>query len=156
MPSRYGGLGPSRVRTRVPSTHRLRFLSCAITTFFPVYKQSPLWRCLVASSSFFLHAAMNLRVPSVTVSSHTSASNAVAFRTPTMPDARVSLCTQSVHSFSFPTRLLRTAPSRFPKTTRFVRQPLTAHSNTLTPGYIKGVVVSPHCNMSPSRGWWGT
>ena len=34
------------------------------------------WRCLVAS---FLHAAMNLRPPAVTVLTHTSAFNAVAF-----------------------------------------------------------------------------
>ena len=32
------------------------------------------WRCLAASSSAFLHAAMNLRPPSVTASTHTSLS----------------------------------------------------------------------------------
>ena len=37
------------------------------------------WRYLAASISSFLHAAMNLRPPCVTVSTHTSASNAVAF-----------------------------------------------------------------------------
>ena len=37
------------------------------------------WRCLAASTFYFLHAAMNLRKPSVAVSTHTSASNAVAF-----------------------------------------------------------------------------
>ena len=35
-----------------------------------------------ASTSSFLHAAMNLRLPSVTVTTHTSASNAVAFESP--------------------------------------------------------------------------
>ena len=40
-----------------------------------------------------------------------------------MPNARMSLCTQSVHSFSFPPRPLRTAPSRFPKTIRFGKPP---------------------------------
>ena len=58
------------------------------------------WRCLGASTSYFLHAAMNLRPPSVTVSTHTSALNAVAFQSPAMPNARMSLWTQSVHSFS--------------------------------------------------------
>ena len=81
------------------------------------------WRCLVESTSYFLHAAMNLRPPSATVSTHTSAFNAVVFQSPAMPDARMSLCTQSVHSFSFPPRPLRTAPSRFPKTIRFGSRP---------------------------------
>ena len=61
----------------------------------------------------FLHAAMNLRPPSVTASTQTSAFNAIVFQSPVMPNARMSLCTQSVHSFSFPPRPLRTAPSRF-------------------------------------------
>ena len=62
---------------------------------------------------------MNLRPPSVTVSIHTSVFKAVAFQSPAMPNARMSLWTQPVHSFSFPHRPLRTAPSRFPKTIRF-------------------------------------
>ena len=66
------------------------------------------WRCLAASTSSFLHAAINLRPPSVTVSTHTSAFKAVAFQSPAMPNVRMSLCTQSVHSFSFPPRPLRT------------------------------------------------
>ena len=77
------------------------------------------WRCLAASTSSFLHAAMNLRPPSVTVSTHTSAFKAVAFQSPAMPNARMSLWTQSVNYFSFPPRPLRTAPSRFPKTIHF-------------------------------------
>ena len=80
------------------------------------------WRCLAASTSF-LHAAINLRPPSVTVSTHTSAFKAVAFQSPAMPNVRMSLCTQSVHSFSFPPRPLRTAPSRFPKAIRFGSRP---------------------------------
>ena len=40
-----------------------------------------------ASISYFLHAAMNLRPPSTTVSTHTSAYNAVAFQSPVMPNA---------------------------------------------------------------------
>ena len=53
---------------------------------------------------------MNLRPPSVTASIQTSAFNAIVFQSPVIPNARMSLCTQSVHSFSFPPRPLRTAP----------------------------------------------
>ena len=81
------------------------------------------WRYLAASTSSFLHAAMNLRPPSATVSTHTSAFNVVAFQSPAMPNARMSLCTQSVHCFSFPPRPLGTAPSRFPNTIRFGSRP---------------------------------
>ena len=81
------------------------------------------WRYLAASTSYFLHAAMNLRSPSAAVSTHTPAFNAVAFQSPAMPNARMSLCTQSVHCFSFPPRPLRTAPSRFPNTIRFGSRP---------------------------------
>ena len=52
----------------------------------------------VASTFSFLHATMNLRPPSVTVSTHTSAFNAVDFQPPAMPSVWLSLCTQSVHS----------------------------------------------------------
>ena len=95
------------------------------------------WRCLAASTSSFLHAAINLRPPSVTVSTHTSAFKAVAFQSPAMPNVRMSLCTQSVHSFSFPPRPLRTAPSRFPKAIRFgsrpplIRRSVPAHKSLL-------------------------
>ena len=72
---------------------------------------------------------MDLRPPSGTVSTHTSAFKAVPFQSPTMPNARMSLWTQSVHSFSFPPRPFRTAPSRFPKTFRFgSRPPLSRRS----------------------------
>ena len=36
--------------------------------------------------------------PSVTISTHTSASNADAFQSPAMSNVRMALCTQSVHS----------------------------------------------------------
>ena len=143
-----GGLGPSRVRTRIPTTRRLgqwvslrkilRFrvglqLSqsrCLVASLFS-------WRCLAASPSSSLHAAMNLRPPSVTASIQTSAFNAIVFQSPVMPNARMSLCTQSVHSFSFPTRPLRTAPSRFPNMSRFdnrpplIRRSVPAHKGLL-------------------------
>ena len=54
---------------------------------------------------------------------HISASNAVTFQSLAMSNARISLCTQSVHSFSIPPRLF--LPSRFPNTIHFGnRQPL--------------------------------
>ena len=81
------------------------------------------WRYLAASTSYFFHAIMNLRPPSMTVSTHTAASNAVAFHCSSAPNARMSLCTQSVHSFSFLPRPLRTARSRFPNTIRFGSRP---------------------------------
>ena len=71
------------------------------------------WRCLAVFTSSCPHTVTNLRPSSVTISTQASASNAVAFQTPTNPNAYMSLCMQSVHSFSFPSRPLRTAPSRF-------------------------------------------
>ena len=44
------------------------------------------WRCLAASTSSFLH---------------TSTFNAVVFQPPVLSNARMPLCMQSVHSFSF-------------------------------------------------------
>ena len=67
--------------------------------------------------SSFLNAVMKLRPLSVIVSIHTSASNAVAFQYSAMPNASMSLCTQSVYYFCFPLRFLQTAPSRFPNIT---------------------------------------
>ena len=107
---RYAGLGPSRVRTRIlPSTRRLaRPMGVASqnSTYvcdnnFPSLVASLFsWRYLPASTSSFLHAAMNLRPPAVTASTHISAFNAIASQSPVMPNARMSLCTQSVHSLS--------------------------------------------------------
>ena len=51
------------------------------------------WRCLAASSSSSLHAAMNLRPPFVTASTQTSAFTAIVSQSPVMPNARMSLCT---------------------------------------------------------------
>ena len=95
------------------------------------------WRCLAASFSSSLHATMNLRPPSVTASTQTSAFNAIAFQSPVTPIARMSLYTQSVHSFVFPPRPLRTAPSRFPNMIYFgnrpplIRMSVPAHKSLL-------------------------
>ena len=64
----------------------------------------------------------------------------------------MSLCTQSVRSFSFPARPLRTAPLRFPKTIRFGSRRSVGglvsraqrRLNALAPGYLKGTVVRGH------------
>ena len=86
---------------------------------------------------FFPSPVTNLRPPSVTVSTHTSAFKAVAFQSTAMPNARMLLWTQSVHSFSFPPRSLRTASLRVPKTIRFgsrppvIRRSVPAHKSLL-------------------------
>ena len=61
----------------------------------------------------------------------------LAFQCPAMLDARMSLWTQLVYSFSSPPRLLHTAPSRYPKTFRFgsrpplIRRSVPAHKSLL-------------------------
>ena len=145
MPRCYAGHLPSRVRTRIPPTRRLgqwmsfaKFYGFVCDNNFPSLVASLFsWRCLAASTSSFLYSAMNLRPPSLAISTHTSALNAIAFQCPAMPNPRMSLFTQSVHSFSFPPRPFRTAPSRFPNTTRFgsrpplVRMSAPAHKSLL-------------------------
>ena len=90
-------------------------LPCAITT-----SQSCCFSLLLATSSrvYLLFPPRGHEPPPtlVTISTPTSALNVVAFQSPVIPNARMSLCTQLVHSFSFPPRPLRTAPSRFPNT----------------------------------------
>ena len=57
------------------------------------------------------------------VLTHTPAFNAVAFQSFAMPNARMSLCTQAVYSFSFTPRPFCTAPSMFPDMIRFGSRP---------------------------------
>ena len=121
------------------------------------------FRCLAASTSSFLYAAMNLRPPSVTVSTHTSAFNAATFQSLAMPNARISLCTQSVHSFSFPLRPLRTAPSRFANTIRFGSRPppiwmnVPAHKNILVRNIVSTLVhqVTSRARLYEVIRWFG-
>ena len=119
----YAGLSPSRARPGfLWLVDQANYNSVASQILrLCVRKQLSRSRCLfllliLTMSSrvylFFPPRDHNLRPPTVTVSTHTSASNAVAFQSPAMQYARVSLCTQSVHSFSFPPRPLRAAPSR--------------------------------------------
>ena len=105
----------------VPSTRRLgqlvslrRFYVSLYDNNFPSLVASLFsWRCLAASTSFFIHATINLRP--------------LSFYSPAMPNARTSLCAQSVYSFSFPTRPLRAASSKFP--IHSLWQPAPAHSD---------------------------
>ena len=91
-PRRYVGLGPSRARIgflrHLYKTHRCHFGGSTflrtITTFAVSFASLFSWTCLAASSSHFLHAVINLRPPSVTVSIYTPASDVVAFQSPAM------------------------------------------------------------------------
>ena len=87
------------------------------------FSQSRCLSLILAMSSrvylLFPPRGHDLRPPSVTVSIYASASNAIVFQSLAMRNAWVSLCTQSVPSFSFPPYPLRTASSRFPNTICF-------------------------------------
>ena len=133
MPRRYAGLGPSRVRTRIPSTRRLgQWVSRREILRFRVRQQLSQPRCLslllaISSRVYVLFPPHGHEPPPTLrdhISPHTSAFNAIAFQSIVMPNVRMSLCTQSVHFFSFPPCPLRTAPSRFPNTIRFGSRPL--------------------------------
>ena len=104
-----GGLDPSRVRTRIPTTRRLGlWVSLRKILRFRVRLQLSQSRCLsllLAMSGrvfpFFPPCGHEPPPISVPASTQTSAFNAIVFQSPVMPNARMSLCTQSVHSFSF-------------------------------------------------------
>ena len=114
------------------------------------------WRFLAVSASYFLHAAINLRPPSVTVSTHISASNTVAFQPPATSNARMSfLYKNMVHSVSFPPHPLHTDTLKVSELDSLWR-PGAAHSDehprpqkffraqrclsALTPGHLEGTV----------------
>ena len=174
MPRRYasrryaGGLGPSRIRTRIPTTRQLgQWVSLRKILRFRVRLQLSQSRCLslllAMSGRVFLFLPPRGHEPPPTLRDRLNP-NLSLYRhrltqSPVMPNARMSLCTQSVHSFSFPPRPLRTAPSRFPNMIRFgnrpplIRRSVPAHKslaraqrclNALAPGYLKGTVVRGH------------
>ena len=118
---------------RIPSARRLgqlvlfrRFYAFVYDNNFPshsIVASLFSWRCLAASTSCFLHAAINLRPPFLTVSTHTSASDAVAFPTPRYTK-RPDVALYAIGPlFLLATRPLRTAPSRFPNMIRFGNRP---------------------------------
>ena len=92
-----------------------------------------------AFSSSFLHAAMNLRLPSVTISNHLPGSNAAVLHPslPPIPNIRRSSATQSVHSFSLPPRPRRPGISSAPAMIRLgkrrssTRMSAPPHNNLL-------------------------
>ena len=121
---RYASLKRSRVfgsSTKPNGCDFAKIYASVCDNNFPSFVASRFsWRCLAASTSSFLHAAMNhLYPPSVAVSIHTSAFAAVAFQSPAMSNTRMPLFTESVQSFSFSPHPICTAPSRFPNTIRF-------------------------------------
>ena len=74
------------------SVYDHNFPSLVIVFFF--------WRSLVASTSSCLYKTINLRPPSMSVSSHISDSNAIASQSPAMPNVRIYLCTQNRFTLS--------------------------------------------------------
>ena len=129
----------------------LRMLHASVydKNFHRLVASLPPRRSLAASTSSSPHAAISLCPPSMTVSTHTSASNAVAFQSPALPSTQTSLCTQSIHYISFPPRPLRTAPSRLLNTIRFgnhaplIRMSVPAHKsifvrNVVSNGQFRG------------------
>ena len=129
-----------------PSSAALKRLNCptvtpaATTTLVCLLRLSAsifLCRVIAALSSSFLHPAINLRPPLMTVSSHAPRSSAAAFQSPRMPKARASSATQSVHSFSFPHAPRCPGPSIPPNMTQlgslpqFIRMNAPAHCNLL-------------------------
>ena len=95
-----GGLGPSHVRTRIPTTRRLgQLVSLRKILRFRPRLQLSQSRCLslllAMSGRVFLFFPPRGRV---TASTQTSVFNVIACQSPVMPNARMLLCTQSAHS----------------------------------------------------------
>ena len=154
----HDSFGSSTNRSIGVASHVLRFLPCyKVTTVSPV--PSPLfsWRCLPASTSSFPHAAINLRLPSVTAQPTPLTPKVVAFQPPSMPNARMSLyiCSRSTLSPSHPVlstlhpQGFRTRFAFFGSRPPLIRMGAPAHkkkfshaqrrlSALLTPGYLEG------------------
>ena len=126
-----------------PSSAALKRLNCptvtpdATTTLFASSASLFLCRVIAALSSSFLHPAINLRPPSMTVSSHASRSRAATCQSPLMPKAPTSSAIQSVHSFSSSPAPRCPGPSIPPNMTRLgslrpaIRMSTPAHCNLL-------------------------
>ena len=113
-------------------------------------------RSLVASTSSFLHAGITLHPLSVTVSTHTSASNAFASQPPATPRCR---SVRSRFTFLLPTRSSPHCTLRVSQLGLFW-QPPAVHSdkhprpqtsssaqrrlNAFKPDYLKGTVIRGH------------
>ena len=164
-----GGLGLSRVRTRIPTTRQLgQWMSLRKILRFRLRLQLSQPCCLsllLAMSGrvslFFPPRGHELGPPSVTASTQTSAFNAIVFQSPVMPNARMSLLYTVGPLFLLPTRPLRTVPSRFPDMIRFgnrsplIRRSVPAHKSLL----VRNVVsMLSHPVISSARLyeviWW--
>ena len=109
-------------------------------------------RTSAALSSSVLHAAINVRPPSITTSHHLPGSNATVFHPSTspIPNSRRSSATQSVHSFSLPPRPRRPGFSRVPTMIRLgnlrlsIRMSAPAHNNLLVRTVVS-ILSQPVC-----------
>ena len=142
-----GGLGPSRVRTRIPTTRRLgQWVSLRkILRFLVRLQLSQSRRCLslvlAMSGRIFLLFPPRGHEPPPTLRDRLNPNvSLLRHRFPIPRYAKcpdVALYTQSIHYFSFPPRPLRTAPSRFPNMIRFgnrpplIRRSVPAHKSFL-------------------------
>ena len=103
-------------------------------------------------SSSLLHAAMNLRPPSVTYSIHTPASNAVAFQSLAVPNARMSLRRNRSTLFPFDPVLSALHPQAFQ--TRFaLATACRSFRQDSLPTKISSCATLSQCSHTPlSRG----
>ena len=127
-----GGLGPPRVRTRFPTTRRLgQWVSLPKILRFHVRLQLSQSRCLslllaMSGRVFLFFPLRSHELPPTLRDRLNPNSSLKRHRFPIPRYAKrpdVALYTQSIHSFSFPPRPLRTAPSRFPNMIRFGKHP---------------------------------
>ena len=116
------------------------------------------WRCLAASSSSYLHAAINLRQPSVTASTQTSAITVIVSQSPVIKRPDVALYTVgpffllptpssthcalkvSEHDSVWQLRAAHSEERSRPQKSSRAQRCL----NALAPGYLKGTVVRRH------------
>ena len=162
-----GGLGLSRVRTRIPTTRQLgQWVSLRKILRFRLRLQLSQPCCLsllLAMSGrvslFFPPRGHELGPPSVTASTQTSAFNAIVFQSPVMPNARMSLLYTVGPLFLLPTPSSSHCAFKVSGHDS-LWQPLAAHSeerprpqkssraqrclNALAPGYLKRTVVRGH------------
>ena len=129
-----------------PSSAALKRLNCptvtpdAATTLSASSDSLFLYRVIAALSSSSLHPAINLRPPSMTVSSHAPRSSAAAFQSPSMPKARTSSATVRLFLFLSPRPALPW--SLHPAKHDPVGQPTTVHTDERPRNLLVRTVVS--------------
>ena len=131
MPRRFESFGLSRVRTKIPSTRRLgQWLSLRKTLRFRVRYKLSQSRCLslllAMSSGVYLSFSPYGHDPSPTLRDGLNPNLSLQRRRFPIPHYAIhpDVALYAIGPpFSFPPRPLRTAPSRFPNTTRFGSHP---------------------------------